>query len=93
MLSIFVPYSCFDCKRPLDSTQCNDSPDGEIFCRLCYGKHFGPKGYGFGGSGSVPALLAPNLPGVAEAEANRERILTEFMPTGQGLADGKMGAS
>ena len=26
--------------------------------RLCYGKNFGPKGYGFGGTGSVPALMS-----------------------------------
>ena len=29
-------FTCLECKRPLDSTLCNDSPDGEIFCR--YGK-------------------------------------------------------
>ena len=50
-------FTCFDCKRPLDSTTVCDAPNGEIFCKLCYGKNFGPKGYGFGGS-SVPALLA-----------------------------------
>lgn len=22
---------------------------GEIFCKSCYGKNYGPKGYGFGG--------------------------------------------
>ena len=26
-------FTCLECKRPLDSTLCNDSPDGEIFCR------------------------------------------------------------
>jgi cysteine/glycine-rich protein len=23
--------------------------DGQIFCKQCYGRQFGPKGYGFGG--------------------------------------------
>ena len=50
-------FTCYDCKRPLDSTSCNDAPNGEIFCKLCYAKNFGPKGYGYGG-GSMPALLA-----------------------------------
>ena len=89
-------FTCLECKRPLDSTLCNDSPDGEIFCRysiltrigrlfhkikqimktfvkifslfyrLCYGKNFGPKGYGFGGAGSVPALMSGDLGQFAE---------------------------
>ncbi len=53
-------FSCLECRRPLDSTSCCDSPDGEIYCKPCYGKHFGPKGYGYGGSGAMPALLAPS---------------------------------
>ena len=44
-------FSCLECKRPLDSTLCCDSPDGEIYCKACYGKYFGPKGYGYGGAG------------------------------------------
>ena len=50
-------FTCFDCKKPLDSTSCNDAPNGEIFCKSCYGKNFGPKGYGYGGS-NVPAMMA-----------------------------------
>ena len=42
-------FTCLDCKRPLDSTLCCDTPDGEIICKLCYGKNYGPKGYGYGG--------------------------------------------
>ena len=34
--------------------------------RLCYGKNFGPKGYGFGGAGSVPALMSGDLGQFAE---------------------------
>ena len=26
--------------------------DETLFCKSCYGKHFGPKGYGFGGGGA-----------------------------------------
>merc|ERR1712023_565890 len=41
-------FTCGDCSRSLDSTNLNDGPDGDIYCRACYGKHFGPKGVGFG---------------------------------------------
>jgi len=42
--------SCFTCqicnKRIDSSTLCER--EGEIFCRNCYGKNYGPKGVGFG---------------------------------------------
>ncbi|XP_075234397.1 muscle LIM protein Mlp84B-like isoform X2 [Lycorma delicatula] len=41
-------FSCADCHRSLDSTNLNDAPDGDIYCRGCYGRKFGPKGCGFG---------------------------------------------
>ena len=63
-------FNCFECSRPLDSTLCCDSPDGEIFCKACYGKIFGPKGYGYGGSGAMPALMAPNV----HANESEDRI-------------------
>lgn len=47
-------FSCLltdSCKKLLDSTTCNDH-DGEIYCKACYGKNFGPKGYGFAGGAS-----------------------------------------
>lgn len=25
--------------------------EGRIYCKQCHGKHYGPKGYGFGGGG------------------------------------------
>ncbi|CAK1551805.1 unnamed protein product [Leptosia nina] len=47
-------FSCADCHRSLDSTNLNDGPNGEIYCRGCYGRNFGPKGVGFGlGAGTL----------------------------------------
>lgn len=46
-----ICLSCYQCKKQLDSTTCNDH-DGEIYCKSCYGKNFGPKGYGFAGGSS-----------------------------------------
>lgn len=41
-------FSCSDCHRPLDSMLACDGPNKEIFCRACYGKTYGPKGFGYG---------------------------------------------
>jgi len=65
-------FTCLECMRPLDSMTCCDSPDGEIFCRACYGKNFGPHGYGFG---QTPALMAAG-PGQYE----EPRSLIDFHP-------------
>ena len=54
-------YNCCHCHRPLDSMTGCDSPDGEVYCKLCYAKKYGPKGYGFAaGGGGV--LTAENIP-------------------------------
>lgn len=47
-------FSCAECRKSLDSTNLCDAPDGEIYCRGCYGRHYGPKGVGFGiGAGTL----------------------------------------
>ncbi|XP_055528827.1 muscle LIM protein Mlp84B-like isoform X1 [Wyeomyia smithii] len=47
-------FSCFDCHKSLDSTNLNDAPNGEIYCRGCYGRNYGPRGVGFGiGAGAL----------------------------------------
>ncbi|XP_044594294.1 muscle LIM protein Mlp84B isoform X3 [Cotesia glomerata] len=47
-------FSCAACHRSLDSTNLNDGPDGDIYCRGCYGRKFGPRGVGFGmGAGTL----------------------------------------
>ncbi|XP_049539837.1 muscle LIM protein Mlp84B-like isoform X1 [Anopheles darlingi] len=47
-------FSCFDCHKSLDSTNLNDGPNGEIYCRGCYGRNYGPRGVGFGmGAGTL----------------------------------------
>ncbi|XP_052248930.1 cysteine and glycine-rich protein 1-like [Dreissena polymorpha] len=42
---------CAKCNKILDSTSCADH-EGEVFCKACHGKMFGPKGYGFAGGAS-----------------------------------------
>lgn len=36
------------CKKMLESTTVAEH-EGQVFCKVCYGRKFGPKGYGFGG--------------------------------------------
>jgi len=49
-------FSCRECNKRLESTSLCER-DGEIYCKTCYGKQWGPKGYGFGLSAGV---LQPN---------------------------------
>ena len=41
-------FACGLCKKKLDSTNCTEH-QGDIYCKQCYGRKYGPKGYGFGG--------------------------------------------
>ena len=45
-------YKCKDCTKTLDSIIACDGPDKDVYCKTCYGKKWGPHGYGFAcGSG------------------------------------------
>ncbi|CAL4124982.1 unnamed protein product [Meganyctiphanes norvegica] len=63
-------FKCRNCKRPLDSTIHNDGPDGEVYCKLCYAKKYGPKGYGFA-AGAGGMLVAENVPGGDEVDTKK----------------------
>nr|XP_047124789.1 cysteine and glycine-rich protein 3-like [Hydra vulgaris] len=47
-------FTCKDCNKSLDSNtvaekKSEDGGIGEIYCKSCYGRSYGPKGYGYGG--------------------------------------------
>lgn len=45
-------FKCHDCTKTLDSIIACDGPDSDVYCKTCYGKRWGPHGYGFAcGSG------------------------------------------
>ena len=51
-------FTCQTCNKSLDSTTVSDNVDSDgkvsIFCKACYGKKHGPKGYGYGaGAGAL----------------------------------------
>jgi len=67
--------SCFvcannSCKRRLDTGSLTEH-EGEIYCKQCYGKLFGPKGYGYGtGAGTLSMhseSSLSNVPATAQA--------------------------
>jgi cysteine/glycine-rich protein len=45
-------FNCKECRKRLESTTLCER-EGEIYCKTCYGKMYGPKGYGFGGGAGV----------------------------------------
>ncbi|TRY73020.1 hypothetical protein TCAL_06700 [Tigriopus californicus] len=48
-----VCFKCSMCNKMLDSTSCSEH-EKELFCRMCYGRRYGPKGVGFGqGAGAL----------------------------------------
>ena len=40
-------FTCNLCTKRLDSSMLCER-EGEIYCKACYGKNFGPSGFGFG---------------------------------------------
>ena len=49
----FISVSVVVCRKGLDSTTVA-MHDQEIYCKSCYGKKYGPKGYGYGqGAGTL----------------------------------------
>lgn len=46
-------FTCLMCNKRVDSSNLCER-EGEIYCRACYGKNFGPKGFGYGiGAGTL----------------------------------------
>ncbi|GFN96186.1 cysteine and glycine-rich protein [Plakobranchus ocellatus] len=48
-------FKCKDCNKSLDSSNMA-THEYEIYCKGCHGKHFGPKGYGFGGGAGALSM-------------------------------------
>lgn len=44
-------FKCSSCAKLLESGNCTESKNG-VMCKACYGKEFGPKGYGFASGGA-----------------------------------------
>ncbi|XP_028048917.2 uncharacterized protein LOC105829131, partial [Monomorium pharaonis] len=47
-----ICFSCFCCRKPLEPLTYQEN-GGEIYCKQCYVRNFGPQGYGYGVGGGV----------------------------------------
>ncbi|XP_018360703.1 PREDICTED: muscle LIM protein 1-like isoform X3 [Trachymyrmex cornetzi] len=64
-------FKCGLCKKALDSTNCTEH-ERELYCKVCYGRKFGPKGYGFGGgAGTLSMDQGEHLQAKDEGEFSR----------------------
>eukprot|EP00004_Rigifila_ramosa_P021460 TRINITY_DN571_c0_g1_i1.p1 TRINITY_DN571_c0_g1~~TRINITY_DN571_c0_g1_i1.p1 ORF type:complete len:512 (-),score=91.92 TRINITY_DN571_c0_g1_i1:67-1554(-) len=71
-------YKCLACQKPVDSvTQAVEN--GEVFCKSCHAKHFGPKGFRGGGA----AAVATNLDGQSTQAAPTSTIVEEWDASGK----------
>jgi cysteine/glycine-rich protein len=60
--------NCKECRKLLDSTNLTDK-DNEAYCKNCYGRLFGPKGYGYGGTLSTETKITAIIPSNAQDES------------------------
>ncbi|XP_065292758.1 muscle LIM protein 1-like [Dermacentor albipictus] len=66
-----VCFVCGLCRKRLDSTNVGEHA-GELYCKQCYGRKFGPKGYGFGaGAGCLTMDKGEHLGNTECAMSNR----------------------
>ncbi|PAA63771.1 hypothetical protein BOX15_Mlig014215g2 [Macrostomum lignano] len=70
---------CGLCNKFLESTTIAEH-DGDIYCKQCHGRKYGPKGYGFGGGAGALNMDSGKHLGNTETVSNK--------PTGQGSAMG-----
>eukprot|EP01115_Flamella_aegyptia_P004901 TRINITY_DN2086_c0_g1_i1.p1 TRINITY_DN2086_c0_g1~~TRINITY_DN2086_c0_g1_i1.p1 ORF type:complete len:149 (+),score=35.28 TRINITY_DN2086_c0_g1_i1:72-518(+) len=61
--------TCKTCNKRLDSTTLTEH-DMEAFCKSCYGKNFGPKGFGFGMGSAFLTTEPSGAPVVNSAGSN-----------------------
>uniref|UniRef100_A0A8C1PEU8 Cysteine and glycine-rich protein 1 n=1 Tax=Cyprinus carpio TaxID=7962 RepID=A0A8C1PEU8_CYPCA len=59
-------FLCMVCRKNLDSTTVAVHQD-EIYCKSCYGKKYGPKGYGFGGGAGTLSMDTGEALGIKPA--------------------------
>jgi len=52
-------FRCTSCNKSVDSFSLTIHNEN-LFCKSCYGKNFGPSGYGFGGGGAGLMASDPN---------------------------------
>nr|XP_033962059.1 cysteine and glycine-rich protein 3 isoform X2 [Pseudochaenichthys georgianus] len=61
-------FICMGCRKGLDSTTVA-AHESEIYCKSCYGKKYGPKGYGYGQGAGALSSDPPRYAGLQPQES------------------------
>lgn len=78
ILARFAFFLSANCRKLLDSGSITEH-DGEMFCNSCYRKHFGPKGYGFGGGAGTLSMDDGNGYKVLDTTEHRTSRCQKFL--------------
>ncbi|XP_059468815.1 muscle LIM protein 1-like isoform X3 [Neocloeon triangulifer] len=79
-------FKCGLCNKLLDSTNCTEH-EGELFCKVCHARKYGPKGYGFGGgAGCLSMDTGEHLEGKPEEATNGHTNGVAKVKTGKAKA-------
>uniref|UniRef100_A0A671SGJ9 Cysteine and glycine-rich protein 1 n=1 Tax=Sinocyclocheilus anshuiensis TaxID=1608454 RepID=A0A671SGJ9_9TELE len=73
-------FLCIVCRKNLDSTTVTVHQD-EIYCKSCYGKKYGPKGYGFGGGAGTLSMDTGEALGIKPAGQASHRATNNPNPS------------
>ena len=65
---------CLDCRKLLDSTTLTEH-EGEVYCKACYAKHFGPHGFGFAGGASIMHTQGASSSSSAPSSAPKKTVV------------------
>uniref|UniRef100_A0A3B5M5E9 Cysteine and glycine-rich protein 3 (cardiac LIM protein) n=1 Tax=Xiphophorus couchianus TaxID=32473 RepID=A0A3B5M5E9_9TELE len=65
-------FICMSCRKGLDSTTVA-AHDSEIYCKSCYGKKYGPKGYGYGQGAGALSSDPPGQDGESQLQNSKPR--------------------
>ncbi|KAL9955256.1 hypothetical protein ACROYT_G036552 [Oculina patagonica] len=75
------------CNKSLDSGSFNEH-DGQVYCKGCYGKLFGPKGYGYGGGAGFRRNVIKMLNDDCKSQVICNTVLTDTFNVTTGVKQG-----
>ncbi|KAI8381492.1 uncharacterized protein BYT42DRAFT_566714 [Radiomyces spectabilis] len=72
--------TCKECNKRLDSTTLTER-DGEAYCRTCYTRQWGPKGYGFAGGAAFLSTESKLPSQILQPESRLENVSSSAFPS------------
>ncbi|KAJ3271607.1 hypothetical protein HDV01_006477 [Terramyces sp. JEL0728] len=84
-------FTCKQCNKRLDSQNMTDN-NNEAFCKSCYGRLFGPKGYGYGNTLSTETVVpipAPKLPETTPMASSKSQSSEKLSSSKENISSSK----